>query len=120
MSTEQIMREHYRLVDACHDIANDGTEMRKFRTKEWNSGATCLTCGKDIDTGYKWCTIECKQSFYNEQYAGSALAESLEREYREKREVDKAEALKKYGEWKEENPGKGMHDYIMGVQANSD
>jgi hypothetical protein len=36
MTTEQIIREHYRLVNECHDPSNDGVEMRKFKSKEWH------------------------------------------------------------------------------------
>jgi hypothetical protein len=35
MTTEQIIREQYRLVEACHSLDNDGSEMRAFRNKVW-------------------------------------------------------------------------------------
>jgi hypothetical protein len=35
LTTEQIFREHYRLVEACHEPSNDGSSMRAFKGKVW-------------------------------------------------------------------------------------
>lgn len=59
-----------------------------------------------------WCSMECKEQFYIEQYLGSALASALEYKNNQLRKIQKENAIRKLKIWQGNNPGKGVVEYL--------
>lgn len=72
----------------------------------------CIQCGKKIKEG-KWCSIDCKEKFYKENYMGSGMAHMIEDWNRKQKEINHKKFMIKFGAWKKKNPGKGLREYIL-------
>lgn len=79
----------------------------------------CINCQtielkitKDVPNP-KWCSTACKEQFYIDNFAGSALVEVIEHQLEKKKNLDREFMLREFEVWKNKNPGKGFVDMLQ-------